>query len=337
MRNYRLCHILNLFIAILSLHATLWSEGANPRKKKVLICGVCKNVANALPNTIQNIEELGSNFKDYAVIIYENNSTDNTAGMLRNWVKRNSKVTLISENLTHDALQASATSYSFEGSPCRMEIIARARNIVLSHAKNEKYKSFDYVIMADLDFHKKWPIKEILKTVQKNTKWDCVASNGIAQDGSLFDRYAYRDKRFPFGPEILGEKWWQEQSECPLRLGDKKEWVPVYSAFGGLAIYKRDTIIQFTYSGKVTEELRKDCRKILRVLSPDAPHITKYKNVIGMTFVPLISALPIKFCTNSGYSPFPVCCEHVTLHASMRLNGFGKIYVNPQMIMEYSH
>jgi hypothetical protein len=29
------------------------------------------------------------------------------------------------------------------------------------------------------------------------------------------------------------------------------------------------------------------------------------------------------------------CCEHVALHASMALSGHGKIFIDPQMILQY--
>ena len=53
--------------------------------EKVLICGVCRDVANQLPSTIKIIEGLGAKFRSYRVIVYENNSTDATKDILKNW------------------------------------------------------------------------------------------------------------------------------------------------------------------------------------------------------------------------------------------------------------
>lgn len=106
-----------LFCAYLYLHVSVKED----RRPKVLICGVCRDVEKAVLNSVNNIEELGSKFSDYAVIIYENNSKDHTADLFAIWAEKNPKVTFISEKLIEKHLPQS-----------RPERIARARNIVLS-------------------------------------------------------------------------------------------------------------------------------------------------------------------------------------------------------------
>ena len=172
----------------------------------MLICGVCKNVESALPNTISSMANLGAQFKDFTVIIYENNSTDRTAQILAEWASKEKRVVFISENLTQEQLSTGARCYSWDGKPSRMEIIARARNIVLSKARAAQYADFDYVIMADLDFQRPWPIPEILNSIQQYEGWDCIAANGMSRDVIYYDRFALRNELFPFGPELIGEE-----------------------------------------------------------------------------------------------------------------------------------
>ena len=40
--------------------------------EKILIAGVCRDTARAVPAIIENAEKLGNLFKDYAVLIYDN-------------------------------------------------------------------------------------------------------------------------------------------------------------------------------------------------------------------------------------------------------------------------
>ena len=125
------------FFAAIIFHGCLNGYG-----QKVIIGGVCKNVERALSNIIKNFEKLGSLFKDYAVVIYENNSTDNTASRLKKWAKSNKSVVIISENLSPDKI-----------SPIRTVKIANARNRVLEEIKHLKYKDYEFFIMADLNFN----------------------------------------------------------------------------------------------------------------------------------------------------------------------------------------
>jgi len=310
-----------------------YASKINPKKKKVLICGVCKDVAGAIRNAIENIEETGKHFEDYAVIIYENNSSDDTAKILEEWSRRNNRVVFITEKLSKEELSEGALSFDYLGVPSREERIARARNIVLSYARDEKYNDYEYLIMADLDFRNPWPIDAILKSIKLKIEWDCIAANGVTRKGAYHDRYAFRNKEFPFGPELLGEEWWKEKVRTMFTL--KGKIVPVYSAFGGLAIYKRKTLIQFRYTGCVNEDLRQDYQRIVQILPKDLPQLQKYLKLHNLSHMNDLAKIPVIFGLCCGSFKLQACCEHVTLHAAMRLNGYDKIFINPQLKMQY--
>lgn len=305
---------------------------SEPINSTVIICGICRNIESAVNNTIENIEKLGKSFKDYGVIIYENNSQDQTVIKLLEWAQKNKKVFFITEKLTPDQEPASRT-----------EKIARARNQSLSMIKNSKHKNFEYLIMVDLDFKSSWPIDEICKTIEEGGDWDCVSSNGVATEREMYwDRYAFRDKYYPFGPELNGDSWWHDifNLDKGIYLKDEDSWRPVYSAFGGLAIYKMKSILNFSYSGLVTLDLQEYYKKILLESLKDNKQIQSYLQLNGLTASRDLTKVPIIFRNNTfnefpaGYQPI-TCCEHVPLHASMALNGFGKFYVNPKMVMRY--
>lgn len=278
--------------------------------EKILICGVCRNVESALTNDIFCIEKLGSYFLDYAVIIAEDNSTDLTATLLKAWQAINPKVNINSEKYDSHSLS-------------REEKIARARNRALQIAREERFDGFAYLMMVDLDFPDPWPIEEIIKTVQTKGDWDAVSSNGMLFADNYFDRYAFRDKNFPLGPELIGEKFWQDVDNCPFAIPKgQKNWCAVYSAFGGLAIYKRESIIPFRYSATVTEDLANYYKKIIAESDPNNLQVKKYKANFGQ---------------DECYIHFVKvgCCEHLPLHASMALHGRGRFYINPALVIRY--
>lgn len=312
-----------LFAFSFFVNFSLSSQQVPVSSKKILIVGICKDVGDAVANTKKNAESLGSRFADYGVIIYENNSSDSTCKLFSRWVKTNPRVTFLSEHLTLRALAGART-----------EKIARARNIVLEAARSPQYKDFEYLMMVDLDFTTPWPIEEIVKTIESSEEWDCVAANG-EMNGSYFDRYAFRDAQFPFGPELLGRNWWNDLGKTNFKLtGDK--WVSVYSAFGGFALYKTATITQFAYSGTVTEDLKLYYENIVSSLPENHPDLQKYKKLSKNKY----SKASVFFQENTpeqGHSFDVTCCEHIPLHASMAVHGYDKIFINPKMKMIYSY
>ena len=315
-----------LFLIFLSCNALFGTE----LDEGVLICGVCRNVASAVPNTIANIERLGENFRDYRVIIYENNSNDGTKALFNAWARRSSRVIFISENLSKKDLH-----------PNREVRIARARNITLDYARKLGHKNYKYLIMVDLDFTHPWPIREIVKSIQHKGRWDCISANGenrvlIKGKGkkkAYWDRYAFRDTKYPLGPEILGPGWWNTLRQTWFTL-KKAHWAPVYSAYGGLAIYKTSTILKFSYSGVATKDLETYYRSILHEAKKSNPQIQEYFQLQHSRS--FLQGGPFLFFAQPK-EPMEqiICCEHVTLHASMALRGHYRFYVNPKMKMRY--
>lgn len=312
-----------IFNSAALLFCSLLSQCAysDPAKQKVVITGICRNVAKAVPNTIKNIEEFGIKFGDYAVIIYENNSTDNTASLFKAWAQKNPHVTFISENVDAAKLPKART-----------EKIARARNIVLEILKDPKFKDFEYTLMADLDFTCPWPITELVNTLQVPFEWDVVSANGVKK-GVYYDRYAFRDNELPFGPELFGNGWWKGVSRTSFSY-EGVEWFPVYSAFAGMALYKTATIVKCAYSGTVTEDLKHYYEGILTEISLQNEHLISYKKLNKTNPKDPIEII-FRRNTYSSATGEPTCCEHLPFYASMAMLGHDKFFVNPKMMLYY--
>jgi len=315
-----------IFLSVLCFHSF---ANARELSDKVIICGVCKNVEPFLSVTVSSMENIGKLFSDYKIIIYENNSTDNTPLILQQWARRNPRVFVTCENLSENELLEISSTRTFDNKPCRMELIARARNIVLKEALLPKYDDYKYLIMIDMDFLTPCDLNGIVDSLRKKEEWDAICANGIDSKGLTYDRYAFRASDAPLGPELLGESWWKELHKTPIKLV-KKGLYPVYSAFGGMAIYKRKSIKGCQYSGVVTPEL---ANVILKIIEKEKNH-SQVNQYLNMT-KDKTAEVKLQFVANSGYFGPAVCCEHVTFHAAMTLNGHGKIFVNPRMIMRY--
>jgi hypothetical protein len=333
---------------------------------KVLICGVCKDIEKIIPYSIKNAETIGALFDDYKVFIYENNSQDQTAKLLKEWEKNNPNVFITTEIVNDEILSFSCFNKTIQNEFYRPEKIARARNIVLDQVMDSAYDDFEYVIWLDLDFDHLLPYKEIVKTFHSKKNWDAVFANGIADNGNLFDSWALRDEILPIGAELIGNQWWMIRGcQSILHFSPKDPWYRVFSAFGGLGIYKREAIKGCKYSAIVTSDLEKlskklisertgknhreidlyfkeisSLRSIIQLQSP-TKNLPYYKDQLGDFvnghdgFILENSEDKLIFRMNSGVCQYPCVCEHIPFHASMILHGYDKLYINPALVLHY--
>lgn len=315
--------------------------------EKVLICGVGRDIEKAVPNTTASIEKLGREFLDYTAIIYENNSKDETRSLLQAWAERNSRVVFISEELSRKVLAQQLQMKKVT----RTEAIARARNIVLDKAMQPQYDDYKYVIWADLDFLTPWDIDNIVETIlNPEQEWDAVLGNGA------YDLFALRTPMFPIGFELVGKLYWDRLDEIreKFHLDSNGSWVPVYSAFGGLGIYKREAIQGCSYSGVVTKDLEQSVKSWLADASQEVCFFQDYENLKKETPVidlkePFLvrrkkypDQLGIRLKNGLGVGEIiwfsctrrdrlPSTCEHIPFHASMAQKGHEKIFINPRL------
>lgn len=274
------------------------------------------------------------NFADYKIIIYENDSRDNTKKLYWKWAEVDPKVKFISENI-HDIVLSNI--YPRTGN-LRTHFIARARNIVLQEALKEEYDSFDYVMMVDLDEFDEWDIKNIIDSLENPQKdWHAIFANGA------YDLYALRSENYCYGPELIGIKPWQEiYTVYGNHLAERLktgEWLKVDSAFGGLAIYKRQCLKNATYGGKLNKEQIEDILNADFSRDVAFPQFSKmFRNNIASNRM-LLSEWASQDCPDNSmlvtkykdeYDFY--ICEHVVLHMNLKKCGFDKLYINPKLI-----
>jgi len=335
------------FIFLLLISCTLFSAEISD---KVLICGICRNIEPAVPNSIRSIEELGAHFLDYRVVIYENNSHDKTKELLKKWSKKNRKVTFLSE---HVSKKQYARELAMRLNN-RTEAIARARNKVLDVALSKKYDDYKYVIWADLDFLTPWDVENVVQTIlHPEQEWDAVLAYGN------YDLFAFRDERCPIGFELVGFNYWNllDPIRKEFTMENDDPWRKVYSAFGGLGIYKRSSIQGCRYSGVITKDLetlmtqwlekaRKAKQpvpllkeyeelltngKVIDLTSSYLKNRENYPSEIGIRLHNEHGNGNIVFFSCGRIGTLPSTCEHIPFHASMILKGHDKIFVNPKI------
>jgi len=346
--------MIKLLLLICSLSFPLFAN--SKIHENVLICGICRDVETRLPYTIKIMEQIGELFDDYKIIVYENNSKDDTRNLLKNWKHSNAKVFSISEDVLKSDLEKVIVNKNTNGSFFRPEEIARARNIVQDIAMSKRFSKYKYIIWMDMDFKIPPKFEGIIETFQSTQEWDAVLAYGIDPPGYFWDWYAFRDTIYPLGSELLGNDWWYMPKQ--LKLDQKDDWYPVYSAFGGCGIYKKSSIKGCRYSAVVTEDLEKLTRVLIdQGTCEEHPQILKYLTSINSLEdilkidkprpnLPKIEHSNVGIILNDFQQPviwrmstfvyqYPSVCEHVPFHSSMIMKGHGKIFINPRLLFTY--
>ena len=200
----------------------------------VVFCGTARNVSNYIKSVLNHIETCGKLFKQFHVVIYENNSSDNTVRILEAEKKSNYKYIYESTNETRRTVR-----------------LANGRNKIL---KEVLALNPDYFVMLDLD-----DINSSGRFVQSikscfNVKEDWAALTGN-QHGHYYDIWALRMKG------IMEEDCWKKADS--LRGIARNQYIdhfksmtisgddllPVDSAFGGIALYKTSALQNCLYEG----------------------------------------------------------------------------------------
>lgn len=224
------------------------------KSRRVAICGLTRNSAAILPRTIQRMTQIADLFGDYRIVVYENDSADNTRELLQNWSDSDPRMVLLSDDCG-DPVNLPDRSAG------RMERMARYRNRYRTYIA-EHLSDFDETIVLDMDLEGGWDLNGIAHTFGCDD-WDFVGSYGIIRKKSLFfdrvlqyDAWAYRSR----GDDTpLTTKY---VNYLPTKLG--APLVPVNSCFGGLGIYRTQALVAAKYAGGDCEHvaLHREMRKL---------------------------------------------------------------------------
>ena len=104
-----------------------------------VIIGAARNIATKLPNTLDQINKIVPLWKEAAVVIAENGSTDGTKQILANYKT--------SAKHRTDILTLDSTANQIQARTARL---AHVRTKLLEHVHTQ-ISSFDYILMVDLD------------------------------------------------------------------------------------------------------------------------------------------------------------------------------------------
>lgn len=216
------------------------------RNQRVVLAGLARDVAWVLPRTMARLERLGSLFADYRIVIYENDSADETLDMLTRWARENRRVTVLSEE-RHDPVNIPIRCLQ------RAERMAYYRNQYREYIV-DRYSDYDAVGVVDTDLEGGWSYDGVAHTFG-HMEWDAVGSYGIlykrrglqSNRAIHFDAWAFRaaGSHEPLSNSVVNSMQWERG----------EPFVPVTSCFGGLAVYRMPAFSSSEYDGHDAEHV----------------------------------------------------------------------------------
>ena len=201
---------------------------------KCCICGTVRNCGQFLNNIFKIMEQIGTLFEDFRIILYYDKSNDNTLELLKQYSLINIKFMYI-EN-TEKLLEY------------RTHRIAKGRNKCLELMKTN-YSDYEYFIMMDCDDRCNYKINaNILKSYLNRNDWDGLSFNHPA---GYYDSWALSKRPFVvschhFKDAGLGQRYIKNL----IKKTPKNKLIPCLSAFNGFSIYRTSKFINCLYDGR---------------------------------------------------------------------------------------
>lgn len=201
---------------------------------KCCICGTVRNCGSYLNNILNNMEKIGHVFADYRIILYYDNSSDNTLNIIKNRLQSNKKIILI-EN------KESLLEY-------RTHRIALGRNLCIKEIQ-KNFSDYEYFIMMDCDDRCNYRINfDILNKSLNRNDWDALSFNHPV---GYYDTWALSKR-----PYVVSCHHFNDNAACQrlvtniINKTPKTRLIPCLSAFNGFSIYRTNKFINCTYDGR---------------------------------------------------------------------------------------
>jgi len=224
------------------------------KNQTVVICALLRDVATKLKEIRTRAERLGRGFKDYRIVIVENDSSDGTRRLLKEWRKSNPRVIILGcgVNSERDECKLPKAATKTEGHGVdrrRIEKMTHLRNIYLDYVKRS-LPDFDYTVVWDMDIVGTVYLDGVANTIghfshskSPANDADAICAYGIYRWGWVtlyYDTYAHVDKDDRFHIDL------KTVHDLKKGLGIQYERgtppIPVVSCFSGFTIYRNASL-----------------------------------------------------------------------------------------------
>ena len=239
---------------------------------KCCICGPVRNCGPFLDKVFKNIEKIGSIFDDYEILIFYDQSNDDSLNILKSYQRKNPRLklyvnkTLVSKFRTHR--------------------LAHARNFCLNYVKSLDLNEYPFFIMMDFDdVNAKQARPEVLQKYLLRDDWDALSFNTSPK---YYDIWALSIYPYCFSynhfrnTNIHNYHVIQNYIDNKLTKLKSGELLRCMSSFNGFSIYRTNKFLNSSYDGRVNLKLLPPKYMFAHIKAANSPVIYKdYGHVKG--------------------------------------------------------
>jgi len=198
----------------------------------VIFAGTARNVEAYIKTVLEHIDACGQQFKSFKVLIYENDSSDETRSILLSNKKCNYEY-IFEDNIVE---------------PRRTMRISNGRNLILKKIQEINVdKEYTYLIMLDLDdVNASGTFVKSIRSCFEYDNWSALTGN---QSDRYYDVWALRQRN------VLEHDFNREYhlrgiiSRIRINTSQPNTLIEVDSAFSGIAIYELSAVQNCIYVG----------------------------------------------------------------------------------------
>ena len=211
----------------------------------IAIVGVARSCAGAIGPTVDALMAATAGFREREVVIVESDSSDGTVRELER-LQGNRQLQFRSEGRLSSTM------------PLRTQRIAHCRNLLVDEIARKGPNAPDYVMVADFDGVNGLVTRDAVESCwERGFAWDVVTAN---QTEGYYDIWALRHAVWSPGDcwsavreltPIMGKEAARHLAidARQVRIPEGTAPFEVDSAFGGLAIYRREAFLAGRYAG----------------------------------------------------------------------------------------
>lgn len=231
--------------------------------KTIIVCGIIRNAERGLKHNMPVMAELSKQFRDFHMVLFENDSKDGTKAELKRWQLRfGKKLVVVSEDggFRKPIPKSGEVTCNPFYSRRRISRMVDLRNQYMDYIEANGLDA-DYLMVVDLDVED-FTLDGILSSFRMGVEWDAVSANSHSLSPKLMRRYHDSYALTEFGDEsnpqteakilALSEKF------ASIRPGDSP--YRVFSAFGGITIYRFEAVRGLRYRLIPNEDPRVEVR-----------------------------------------------------------------------------
>jgi len=232
-------------------------------KSKIIICSIVRDCANNLQSNINVMNKICEVAKDYQIIVFENDSKDKTKIILQKWASSRKNIYInITDLNVYKTVPKETKNLKVNPfySKQRIERMAFYRNQYLNFIEHGNL-SADFVIVVDLDVSK-ISLHGIFDSFGQKREWDAISANGYSLSPRLSSRYHDSYALVEIGMQNISQSESNIVDNQYIFSFLRKEipLIPVYSAFGGLTIYRFEIIKGLRYKVLVNNNSKVEVR-----------------------------------------------------------------------------